>query len=575
MPNCPPLTVSVSWGTFRGATANALSKVNAKSRDDVSFRLEPAQFQTSRIKGVSLAETIRNGYCYSFTENMYFCDYYSEEDPDLTITYNKRLKDEFSYSLFNSSEDKYDFVTVVLRDLLRGLGFNFGIKKTTNGDAFAALSRYETAFETRVLEALGNGTLEEMYQNATQGEISVDSIQLYAPTEWKDNISLNYFIPNHNYSITKVLAYDFGRGTISRNLNQGDLYFERLLDWIPRGLLVGSSGSEVSAAGSSEIKVPFNGVYETTEAVPAQVLECVEYSTAKKSKSFYPDTTVDFLSQFHVFKGTGSWKEGISICLLKKDGTWDLVYFTPIIPEPYVFKLNMPEWTLNCTSDEYARSVDGYLRGRITLSRPITTRKGYNYTTTYFVVDYTPQKMELMEATEAEAETPLLAKTVAAETTRKVRVQFKNIEGTTRVVIERKRQGHRVPSKFDVPDFKKGYFETDVETAKETTFTAIAYNENGSTKSLPLLIEPLTTSSASELSFNFNRNTITVCTKYSENNEIAYEISPLTASGYNCTTNGYSADGCIDVSMLPQGLYVIKCTDKTGNTCSYKFKLNK
>ncbi len=546
--------------------------MNAKGRDDVSYHLEPAQFQSSRIKAVSLAEDIQNGGCYSFTENIYFSDYYSEDFPDISIIYNNKFKDEFSFSLNNKAEDKYDFVSVVLRDLFRGLGFNSNFKKNAKNNALEPLARYKTAFESHVIEALGDSTLEGLYEKATQGEVALyPDLKLYAPTEWQENISLNYFIPNDKLSLTKVLAYDFGRGTICRDLSKGYFFFEDLLDWIPRGLTVGSSGSEFTAAGSSEIKVPFNGVYETDEALPHQVLESdYENPAFRRTRALDQDTTIDFLAQFHVFKGTGHWEEGISICLLKNDGTWDLVYFVPGIMEPYVFSLKMPEWTLNCAPEEYARTADGYLRGRITLSRPILSRRGYNYTTTYFVVDYTPQKLELMEAKPAEG--ILRTKAAADAGTRRVRVQFKNIEGTTRVVIERKRQGHRVPSKFDVPDFKNGYFETDVETDKQTTFTAIAYNENGSTKSLPLVIQPLTTSTSSAFSFYFDGNTISISGAGTDGHEIAYEISPLIASGYGHSAQGYVADGCVDVSDLPKGLYVIKCTDEAGNTGSFKFK---
>ena len=43
--------------------------------------------------------------------------------PDIEIVYNEEMLDEMSFSLSTTPGQKYDFVSVALRDLLIGMGF--------------------------------------------------------------------------------------------------------------------------------------------------------------------------------------------------------------------------------------------------------------------------------------------------------------------------------------------------------------------------------------------------------------------------------------------------------------------
>lgn len=508
------------------------------------------------------------GSIYDTADTLFFNN---PEKPDIHITYNLKYANDFSFALDNPSVDKYDFVSVALRDLVRGLAISCGYTLGRDGKSIKKPGNKETPFEAVIHQAFGTDSPEEQYVKATQGELALPvepALKLYAPENWQNSVSLNYFMPDENYAYSKVLSYNFGRGTVCRNLI-GYWDFETLLGWVARGVTVGSGSADLSAAGTTSVKVPYNGSFKTSNA-PYRIIAAQPTNSSAKSHMKISPNAPNFLEEFHVFKGNNGFKEGTSICLLKIDGTWDLVYFIPTILNPGVLELNMTEWTLNCQNEEYARTCDGYLRGRITYSERNQYRSGYDYKTTYFVVDYLPQKVELSEVQQS-SET-YETRAVTADNQRPIRVVLKNLEGLTRVVIERKRQGHRVPSKFDVPDFRKGYFETTVETDKQTTFTAIAYNENGSTRSLPLVIQPLTETTASELTFAFDGGTISI-SGLKDNDRISYEIAPLTAIGYAFTKQGQTLNGSVDVSDLPIGLYAIKCIDKSGNISSFKFKI--
>lgn len=47
--------------------------------------------------------------------------------PDIILTYNKDRLDDFSFSLEPTPVEKYDFVTMVLRDIAKAMGFSTNI----------------------------------------------------------------------------------------------------------------------------------------------------------------------------------------------------------------------------------------------------------------------------------------------------------------------------------------------------------------------------------------------------------------------------------------------------------------
>ena len=63
------------------------------------------------------------------------------------------------------------------------------------------------------------------------------------------------FIPNSD-RLSQILSYEFGRGTIRRNVT--DLGIGRLLNW-KWDLIVGYDTPSSSSDGSNEYKVPYNG----------------------------------------------------------------------------------------------------------------------------------------------------------------------------------------------------------------------------------------------------------------------------------------------------------------------------
>lgn len=135
-------------------------------------------------------------------------------------------------------------------------------------------------------------------------------------------------------------------------------------------------------------------------------------------------------------------------------------------------------------------------------------------------------------------------------------------------MLEKQRQGARVPTKIIVSDFKCGYYDTTID--RVTTFTAVAYNDNGSTKGIPVTIVPISPS-IFDLNIIYNPNQIKI---KSEENTIAnlkYTISNVNNN--EIIIEAGETSGIIDISNLKSGLYVLSILDDDSNKMKeFKFK---
>lgn len=120
IPTTLPIKIKAVMGSIRG---NSFSDVLSKA----SFATYPwfgrsTQTVTStQVKAVLLMENNISGN-HSFIYSMDNFDFF--EKPDIILTYNSLLTSQMSFSLTPSTTDKYDFVTLVLRDLAKCLAFH-------------------------------------------------------------------------------------------------------------------------------------------------------------------------------------------------------------------------------------------------------------------------------------------------------------------------------------------------------------------------------------------------------------------------------------------------------------------
>ncbi len=570
MPPCLPLKVNVSCGRLTGSYSKAVSMVKSLCQLNFGGNTVYSYVPMSLIKGVILSE-----YCYNST--ITYLNYIPNKvfltgKPDIEIQYNGQRLDEISFSLEPAPDQKYDFVSLAVRDLLIGLGFNSSFRYNRVSQTLDNPNRELTPFEISIDKALGNqNNAAARLAAATKGELELGLFanrgpKLYAPSDWENGRSLNYFIPQDDFCISNILSYNFCKGMVTRSLsdNYSLHVFRNLLGWKP-DYVTSSSTPESSAGGSTSLKMPYNGTisfndntYGITTIVDSELVN----RRMLAHNVIESDNVYDYVEAFHPFldNGESTSEYGTSISILKKDGTWDLVKFIDGFIYDYTF--NMSDWTFNYEESEYARTIDGYLKARIT-SKSRNDFGRLRYKSTFFVIDYLPQKVELsyafMDSENAKAQTET--------SSNKVRLYFYNTEGANRIILESLRQGARVPGKAEIYDFKKGYYDTTID--RTTTFTAVAYNDNGGARGIPVTVVPVT--DLSPVSFSRNGDIIHVETQNKSVSEYSYSIVSIDSPGSTCK-HGVATE-TIDISLIQEGFYILTVTDKaSGKSDSFKFR---
>lgn len=572
MPPCLPLTVSVSCDVLTGSNRNSPSKVGCVLVDTIMGYTEEIYLPQSSFKGIALEELVCGSYhkYVSAIPNVEFLNL----QPDIFITYNSAMFKDFSFSLGLPENEQYDFISIAIRDILTGLGLthSFRYNPITKGlDAPAKLTPYEKEIESN-LKATNSIT---RLANATKGELKLEShtpisTKLYAPSTWTPGVSLRYFIPDENIDVTQILSKDFGRGTVARSLSDSHhkRIFLDLLNWRPN-VLVGFSTRSTGHSGSTSDLMPYDGNFtisfgdaQTTSAhVPVNATTNI---APQRSRSYNPEV-YDYLMKFHPLQpGGGESTIYVVVSILKKDGTWDVVKtLLDECTDEWTFALSDLE--LHCENDEYARTVDGYLRARISRCSLSGQYYNYSYSSQYFVIDYLPQTVKVNYKLTGNT-TQNTNTNRALPASKKLTLYFSNLEGINKIILERLRPGARVPSKTEITNFKQGYFETTID--RTTTFTIVAYNNNGSTRSESKTIE---VNGLSSLKPYFELLNDKVYIKYDIDEAFTVDYAVRKLDSYYQVQSGETEE-FVDISGLQPGGYILTIDNpEFSESYSYKF----
>lgn len=581
LPPCLPFTIRAEISSFRGANKDALSKVTYTAIDSLPGNKYGMLIPMAQIKRVSLRES-EIGSAATFAQFFDVDTYdllFNELTPDITLTYNKAKLDEINFSLDVESVDKYDFVTMVLRDIAYGLGFGSRFRKDPTQDALMPVVGLSTRYELYIWAALGDD-LKQAYANATKGVLATSVGRLYAPEIWDDNLSLKTYAGTAS-QLDELLSYQFGKGYIYRGLDAKSWYNITYysLDWT-ENYLVGIGGSESEANGTTEDKMPYKGSlsFDFGNTAMSSLLSDDRPAKSQLRSMSTGISASEVLEKMHPFYVDGSVpnRPGLTVAVLLNDGYWDVVYSNITYMPFESFEISMDELEFHHDIADYARNCDGLLRGRITRCTEFTDpyrgpRK--RYTTQFFNIDHLPQTIEMtIGDSNGAAQQAADIAPLAASATREVKVGMCNLEGLTRVVVERKREGYRVPTRIEVPDFKKGYFVTSVDTDRQTTFTAIGYNANGSTRSLPVTVDPVG-EAVQRFSMTMAGDELNLTEVLDGDVQLCgYEITPLQARSLVPVRSGVIDRAMkVNVADLPDGIYVLVCYDEDGNRYTYKF----
>lgn len=575
LPPSLPLKVKVSCRDLSASHSTALSKVAARGYEEFGHPVFSECFSSmTRIKGVILEEYFGEGY-WSYLQYIEDASFLTSE-PDITITYNLSMLDDMSFSIDTNPGQKYDFVSVALRDLLIGMGFSsrYIYNPVTKGIELS--NQTMTPFEMFIEQALGNPSDDTARLNAaTKGELNVQGYKLYAPTTWVNGVSLNQFMGSGD-ALSDVLSYNFGRGTVIRSLGGSSQHMCRyLLGW-ELNFPIGDYISIASGSGSTSTKVPYKGSIKLNTSTMAETSHS-SVANNRLLKASQIDLSIPsvYVSQFYPYQTPDGSPNttGFSITILKKDGTWDLVYFEYGDMGGYVVDMNL--WEFHCENDEYERTADGYLRACITICEPVygPTKIRYSHRSKYCVVDYLPPRVKMSHTFLNNTATTSAENNTENSSNSTLRFYFGNIEGINRIILEQKRKGAVVANKIQINDFKSGFFDLPIDRSITYTFTAVGYNDNGYTRSLPLTIEAVSTASKVQtLSYTLENGIMKFATDDDQTLHLDYVISPIGIDGSQTTVSGYT-DSSIDLGSLPHGTYVIKVTDRdSGVSKAYKIR---
>ena len=574
LPNSLPINILAKIGNIRGTNnMNLLSKVQSTTYDFDKFET----VLSSRMKYVLLAEH-NSGHNVTYVDSITNVDFFNK--PDIVITYNKSMLNSFSYSLDNTPVNKYDFVTVVLRDIARGLGFSFNMTANSQKQILEDARRPLTYYENIVRRAIGGNNLSEAYTNATQGSLTLsvnyynNILHLYAPTVWQNGISLNYLMPEEQKKFTELLSYNFGKGSVVRNIvdNYKKIFYD-FQGWKKYNLTTGYSSVSVRSDGSSSNIIAYNGDITLGGANSYnQNNISKKLNTTLSASSKYEEITNAnaFDLQSYLFpynyiypdkKGSGAWL----ISLLKKDGTWDLVYRQSTWRS---LKTRMADWNISSNFEQYQRTCEGYIRCRITHYKKVYDqlyhRTYYDIKNHYYVLDYLPQQVKMRYSAPLQTSSSTLAMVSTNDNyTQDIKISIKDLEGINRVVVEQLDEGNDLPIKFEVKDFKKGYFVANVDKELYTKFVVYSYNNNGSSKSETLVVQPLV---QSDFTVNFSDDNIRINSNLQkESGSINYSIYSSSTSSLMRVKEGVlnSQNPAIQISDLSKGTYILDI--KSGN----------
>lgn len=495
-------------------------------------------------------------------------------EPEVTITYynyGHKLEKECSFSLDEVIDNNhYDFVTMALRDIARSFGIIWNGKMQQPGSLDIMPQRI-SPFEKNILYVIGQNS-EEAYTKATTQKIVVggkfassgnNHWELYSPSTWDNNRSLNYFIPNASQKITQLLSYEFGKGTVVRDIACRDTYymFASLLGWTGDvAVSIGHEGNNCAEGVVSTEKVlPFKGAFISKARSLSKLSTYQNADDLPMTKDEIPGYIEKFIPKADRAIG------GIGVSFLKNDGTWDEVHYEPGIYN--ISDIDVSDFELHNDIKQYARSCDGYIRCRVMIYRSEygkQTAGAY-----YYLLDYLPETVQL-------ARSATVVKDKEDEYLRDVKIGFKNIEGVTKIVVSQLDEYNELPYYYEVKDFKKGYFVATVDKDYTTTFTITAYNKNGSTESYPYVLSPLDPSPI-EVKFSMKRQNISISASkrgaraLSKNLITKVEITSLDKNQNMFLYSSKNNDETISVGSLPRGRYVLSAYDAFDKKHTFKF----
>lgn len=589
IPMCVPIKITAKIEDF--GDSDELSSVQCFTyyRREISNALGGDNtFPSSIIKAQTLIDYNRYGDWKSYR------GLYNELDDmltrtDMEISYNADKIAEFSFSLdAEIVSDKYDFVTLAMRDIAMGFGLGNRIVANPLEGKILFNDNPCTPFENMIFNQIGWTDASDAYINATAGNLNIgQGMVLYAPTPYQNGTSLRYTVPSGSNPINYLLAYDFSKGYVMRNIANynWNSFFNGILKW-DSGMYVGSGNATLDENLDYENTLPYSGTVSLSGLINSSDSRN-RYAEPDLVPTEYSDEDTtgvslnveEFLRKYALAADSSydSFRSRYVLCVQLKDGSWDPVKSQFV--EDGDFYMDFDQ-TLPRPESEYARSTTGKLKYRIVEKRmehdgnPFFGKytKPVYLAVQYFTREFTPQ-------------TPVIAYTgkimepeavVYSEQDYydfvDVKVEISNVEGATQMAVEQTDEGETVPFTYEVEDFRKGYFIANLDPECSTTLTLIAANKNGLRRSNTIFI-PALMDQQRVLAFKVSKGHVAISglgDRETGTGKVSYTItSPLSSA--NVAEGKIGEERSVDISALSPGLYILTVRKNGSNIGSTKF----
>ena len=585
LPMCLPINIRARL-VKSPSSRKVLSDVRMNSYEFPKYGVNETRYPLPLVKCVSLREHTMYNSLHKFAHVDSLTNYF--DMPDIEITYSRAMLDEFSFNIDVKSENKYDFVTLALRDIAMGLGFcnRYMIVPGTEELQIPSLPR--TPFEHKIFAALGSpADLSEAYINATQGSLNVGwGINLYAPNPFINGTSLRYTLPGGEMPLSDLLAYDFPKGYVMRDISNYDWtsFFSKMMGW-EWDIITSTEHSDIEENISNDVVIPYQGdfnfsftdnpvEYIKEDLKPVRVISTDSINTPYVSIGEYCEPYYLGRDQTDLMEMGGVPKLIISV--QKKDGSWETLrsqYVSGTSP----ISLKLDTITFKEPLENYARSTTGALKYRF-VEKTISSVPTYNackYKVQYLTRDFLPQKAVIGYSGIYEDEnSPSRIASESDEYFIDVKIGLRNIEGATKVIVDQTDEGSPEPFRYDIEDFKKGFFIANLDRECSTKLEVTTYNKNGQTTSDAIYIPALGyPEEISDLSYNVSNGKLMINgipNALIKNGKIHYTITSALNPAANY--NGVLADDRqVDISGLSDGFYVITIYSNNRRIGSGKF----
>lgn len=442
----------------------------------------------------------------------------------------------------NTPSDKYDLVTVILREIAKGCELRNTI--FNNGGSLEPFYGEDaTLFDNIIISNY-------------PGNINIDGFSFYSPAQFQQGVSYFYLtdesaIANECGFLRANLPKGYSWHKIGSNLTN----LLRTDFYLSKQIAVGAPANYPSTNTST---VPYLG----TEIVLSQAANIVSINSFPKDQV---SRNSNYGSYVEVYNGdmSSEWS-GTKLELLKTDGTY--VKIAERLSNSIEINPSMVEYR-----DDWARNADGYLRARLRYRH----EPGYGSESVYYIyLDYLPLTPDLDVATLYSQYDDM--RMIIPEP----RITFNTIGATSMELRHECEYGTYI--RRVAPDLE--YLDLDyVDPFVENKFIITAINANGEKQSETIywggdeFIEYL--ESAYTLDASAQNNVLSLSI---ENKELdRTSIVPRTISHYKITNLSTSqsieeenaSDNCVlvDINDFPSGIYGISVCDNNGKTYNSKF----